>query len=84
MRCAPRSSLVTPLAGLLAVIVFASGDVRLQSHAVYDCRQLVPAAGLVRMHRAIHFDVSRPLASMGDSNESTPMADCEGAACEIM
>ena len=80
MRCAPRSSLVTPLCAVLAVIVFASGEAGLQSHG-YDRREPGPEAGVVLVHRPTHYDVSRPLASMGDTNESTPVADCEGAAC---
>ena len=60
--------------------VFASGEAGLQSHG-YDRREPGPEAGVVLVHRPTHYDVSRPLASMGDTNESTPVADCEGAAC---
>jgi hypothetical protein len=33
------------------------------------------------LHRAIEYDVSRPLALMQESNARTALADCEGAAC---
>src|SRR5882672_4633941 len=37
--------------------------------------------GVVVVHRAMHYDVSRPLASMREQDDTTELADCEGAAC---
>jgi len=39
-----------------------------------------PAAGLVLVHRAMKYDVSRPLALIHESDDATA-ADCVGAAC---
>jgi hypothetical protein len=79
MSHALRSSIITALGIVVAAFVFASGA-GLQSRSGHS-QAAGPAAGAVLVHRAMKYDVSRPLVSMRESNDSAALADCEGAAC---
>jgi hypothetical protein len=79
MTRAPKSSVITVLGIMIAVFVFA-GRPEAESRSGHS-QGAPPAAGAVLVHRALRYDVSRPLASMGESNDRTMLADCEGAAC---
>src|SRR5947207_3694307 len=76
---ARKSSVITALGIMLAVVVFVSRT-RLEPRSGHS-QGAGPGAGAVLLHRAIEYDVSRPLALMQESNERTALADCEGAAC---
>src|SRR5205807_9873956 len=74
-----KSSVITALGIMLAVFVFVSRPT-LQPRSGHS-QGAGPGASAVLLHRAIEYDVSRPLALMQESNERTALADCEGAAC---
>jgi hypothetical protein len=78
MRRAPRSLLVS-LATMAAVgaLTRPFGSETRSDHA----QEVGQAAGAVLARRAMHMDVSRPLASMRQSEAMSAWADCEGAGC---
>jgi hypothetical protein len=76
---ARKSSVITALGIMLAVFVFVSRP-SLEPRSGHS-QGAGPGPGAVLLHRAIEYDVSRPLALMQESNERTALADCEGAAC---
>jgi hypothetical protein len=79
MRRAPRSFVVTTLAIMAAVCMLtrATGT-ETRSRPSQEVGQ---AAGAVLVRRAMHVDVSRPLASMREPDITAASVDCEGAAC---
>ena len=74
---------MTTLGITLAVFVFAD-RANLGSHSgVGQSGKTATqvAAGAVEVHRAIRYDVSRPLASIHESEGASDSADCVGAGC---
>src|SRR5712691_11132411 len=76
-----KSSVLTALGITLAVFVFASWS-GLESRSGHS-QGAGQDTGAVAVHRAIKYDVSRPLASIRGSNDPTALVDCEGAACGL-
>ncbi len=74
-----KSSVLTVLGIMVAVLVLASRR-GLESGPRHS-QEAGPVAGTVLVHHAMKYDVSRPLATMRESNDTTALADCEGAAC---
>jgi len=71
---------VTKAIGIgVSFLVFASGA-ELQSRASHN-QEGKPLVGAVLVHKAIRYDVSRPLTSLRGSADGTAVAVCEGAGC---
>jgi hypothetical protein len=79
MRRALRSFILTTLAAIAAVCMSTRGTGS-QSRSGHT-QEVGQAAGAVLTRRAMHFDVSRPLASMQEPEATSAWADCEGAGC---
>ena len=79
MRRAPLSFVITALGMMPAacMLTSAAGTQTRSRHSQEEGQ----AAGVILIHRAMHIDVSRPLASMRAPDISAVSADCDGAAC---
>jgi len=74
-----RSSAIKTIGVGAAILVLASGA-ELRSRAGHN-QEGRPFVDAVLVHKAIRYDVSRPLALQRDSADKSVVADCEGAAC---
>ena len=79
MRRALRSFVITTLGTMAAVCMLTCGA-SWQSRLGHS-QEVGQAAGAVLLIRAMHMDVSRPLASMREPDIRDASADCEGAGC---
>jgi hypothetical protein len=79
MSRAPRAFLLTALAIMAAVCIFARGAG--SESRPYHNQESSQAAAAVLVHRAMHNDVSRPLASIEAPDDSAAPADCKEAGC---
>jgi hypothetical protein len=79
MRRALRSFVITTLAAI-AVVCMSTRGIGSQSRSGHT-QEVGQAAGAVLMRRAVHIDVSRPLASMQEPEATSAWNDCEGAGC---
>jgi hypothetical protein len=79
MRRAPRYLLVTALATMATVgaLTRPFGSETRSDHT----QELGQAAGAVLTRRAMHRDVSPPLAAMRESEATSAWANCEGTGC---
>jgi hypothetical protein len=75
----PRAYVPTALAMMAAFCMFArvAGSPSRSDHG----QKTSQAVAAVLVHRAMHNDVSRPLASLEERGDSVAPADCEGASC---
>ena len=83
MNRALKASLLTTL-GITCAVFFFADRANLGSHSgVGQSGKTATqvAAGAVEVHRAIRYDVSRPLASIHESEGASDSADCVGAGC---
>ena len=79
MSRAPRALVITTLASLAAVCIFARGA---GSESRSGHRQETSqATAVVLVHRAMHNDVSRPLALIEQPDDTAVSADCQGVGC---
>src|SRR6266852_1017865 len=74
-----KSSIFTVLGIMVAVLVLVRWH-GLESRSGHS-QEAGPVAGAVLVHYAMKYDLSRPLAAMGELNATTALADCEDAAC---
>src|ERR1700734_28952 len=74
-----NSALLTALPFVGAIFILV-GAADLSPRLGYTERPSL-SLGAVLVHRAIKYDVSRPLALMRESNDGAAAADCEGLAC---
>ena len=79
MRRALRSFVITTL-GTMAAVCMLTCRASWQSRLGHS-QEVGQAAGAVLLSRAMHMDVSRPLASMREPDIRDASADCEGAGC---
>ncbi len=75
MNHALRASVATALRILVVAAIGFAGGARLQS-SLRQTQELAPAPGAVLVHRAMKYDVSRPLASMWNLDDRAAFADC--------
>jgi hypothetical protein len=75
----PRAFVLTSLASMAAVCMFARGAGS-ESRSGYR-QETSQATARVIVHRAMHNDVSRPLASIEGPDDTAASADCQGAGC---
>jgi hypothetical protein len=79
MRRALRSFVITTLVAIAAVCMSTRGSgSQSRSGRTQEEGQ---AAGAVLVRRAMHIDVSRPLASMQEPEATSAWSNCEGAGC---
>jgi hypothetical protein len=79
MRRALRSFVITTLAAI-AVVCMSTRGIGSQSRSGHT-QEVGQAAGAVLMRRAMHIDVSRPLASMQEPEATSAWSNCERAGC---
>src|SRR5579863_6235159 len=79
MMRTPKPAVITALPFILGVFFLGSGA-GLPSHSGHS-QEATPSTGSVLVHRAMKYDVSRPLASMRALDDVIALADCKGAAC---
>lgn len=79
MSRAPRAFVLTTLAIMAGVCMFARGAGS-ESRSDHN-QETSQAAAAVLVHRAMHNDVSRPLASIEEPDDTAAPADCEGVRC---
>src|SRR5579872_314309 len=79
MRRLLRSFVITTLAAFAAICISTRGTGS-QSRSGRT-QEVGQAAGAVLTRPAMHFDVSRPLASMREPEATPAWADCEGLGC---
>jgi hypothetical protein len=75
----PKPTVITALSLVVSVLVFGS-EAGLPSCSRHS-QEWSPAIGAVLVHRAMKYDISRPLALMREPDDGTVAADCEGLAC---
>jgi len=79
----PFGTLTAPLISTIALVVlflaFVNGASLERGQA--SIKATGPAAGAVFVHRATHYDVSPPLASMQASSDVTTLPDCGRRGC---
>ena len=79
MSRAPRALIITTLAALAAVCIFARGT---GSESRPGHRQETSqAVAVVLVRRSMHNDVSRPLALIEEPHDTAASADCQGVGC---
>ena len=74
----PRAFVIATLTSMAAVCMLARGAGR-ESRSGHS-QETSQAAAVVLVHRAMHYDVSRPLASIEEPDD-TASADCQGVRC---
>jgi hypothetical protein len=79
MSRAPRAFIITTLASMAAVCMFAR-SAGWQSRSGRS-QETSRAAAVVLVHRAMHNDVSRPLASLEEPDDTARSEDCQGGEC---
>jgi hypothetical protein len=78
MRRALRSFVITTLVAIAVCMSTRGSGSQSRSGRTQEEGQ---AAGAVLVRRAMHIDVSRPLASMQEPEATSAWSDCEGAGC---